>query len=338
MAGNERPVRFAIVGFGLGGSTFHAPFVTTTPGAALAAIVTRSDHTVAHAREQHPDVAIVPDVPSLASLDIDVAVVTTPNATHFELARDCVGMGLVTTVDKPLAATADAAEELIALAERTGVPLTCYQNRRWDGDYLTVLSLLDDLGPVHRFESRFERWRPEVKESWKEVPGPGSGILLDLASHLVDQALHLFGPAADLYGEVGAIRPGARVSDDAFLAIEHESGTVSHLWVSAVAGAPGPRFRVQGRKGAYVKRGMDPQEDALRAGGRPATPDWGRETPEHWGRLHAGNRSRVVETLPGNYGAFYAELVAALRSGGPMPVDPGDSVAALRLIEQASSS
>lgn len=331
------PIRVAIVGYGLGGATFHAPFVATTPGAELAAIVARKADTVAHARQDHPGAEIVKTVAELAPLDIDVAVVTTPNATHVDIAGEVIELGIAAVVDKPLAPTAAAADDLIALAEDRGVPLTCYQNRRWDGDYLTVLSLLDELGPVHRFESRFERWRPHVKESWKEIPGPGAGILLDLGVHLVDQALHLLGPAADLYSEVGAIRPGARVPDDAFLAIEHESGAVSHLWVSAIAGAPGPRFRVQGRNGAYVKKGMDPQEDALRAGGRPATPDWGRETPAQWGRFHTGEKSHVVETVPGGYGIFYRELVEALRTGGPMPVDARDSAAGLRLLDQAVS-
>lgn len=226
---------------------------------------------------------------------------------------------------------------MITVARDTGMMLTCYQNRRWDGDYLTVLSLLGEVGPVHRFESRFERWRPAVKPGWKEVPSPGAGVLFDLGPHVIDQAIHLLGPVTSTYSEVRTLRDGALVPDDAFLALTHAGGAVSHLWVSHMAGAPGPRFRVLGSEAAYVKDGLDPQEDALRAGAMPRDDTWGSEPESNWGRLWRAPDSGPVRTVNGDYREFYRLLTRALRSGGAPPVDPRDSLAALRIIESASA-
>jgi predicted dehydrogenase len=243
-------------------------------------------------------------------------------------------------VDKPLAVTAADARRVVAAARAAGVPLTVFHNRRWDGDFLTVWKLHadGDLGDVLRFESRFERWRPEPKAGWREDadPAQGGGVLLDLGPHLVDQALQLFGPPARVHGEVRTRRPGARVDDDAFLALEHEGGAISHLWMSATAAAPGPRYRVLGSRAAYVKPGLDGQEAALRDGGDPSDPGWGREPPEAWGRLQQGDEGRPVETEPGAYPRFYALLRDALIDGTPLPVDPADAVAGLELLEAAA--
>jgi predicted dehydrogenase len=246
-------------------------------------------------------------------------------------------------VDKPLATDAARAREVVEAAEQAGQMLTVFQNRRWDGDFLTVRRLIDtgDLGRVVRFESRFDRWRPQVStEAWRERadPAEGGGLLLDLGSHLVDQALVLFGPARSVYAEVDRRRDGAAVDDDVFVALEHASGVRSHLWASVLAGEPGPRFRVLGHQGAYVKQGLDPQEAALRAGARPGDPEWGREPPEQFGRRVAGEDTEVVETDRGAYEDFYAGLTAAIRHGGPPPVDPADAVAALEVLDAARAA
>jgi len=246
-------------------------------------------------------------------------------------------------VDKPLAVTAARADQLVTRAHRAGVLLTVFQNRRWDSDHLTLVRLLGGghLGDVIRYESRFERWRPQPKPgSWRETlpDSQGGGLLLDLGSHLVDQALTLFGAVTHVYAEVDARRE-LPADDDVFIALRHASGTISHLRASAVTGAPGPRLRVLGSEAAFVLTRLDSQEDRLRAGERPDTaPDWGVEPEAHRGRLVTGEASVPVPGERGDWGRFYALLAAALREGGPPPVDPADAVATLRVLEHARES
>jgi scyllo-inositol 2-dehydrogenase (NADP+) len=245
-------------------------------------------------------------------------------------------------VDKPLAATAADGVRLKAAAAARGVPVTVFQNRRWDGDFLTLAGLLERraLGPVHRFESRFERWRPDVSDRWRESPEPADagGVLYDLGSHLIDQALVLFGPVDSVYAELRNVRSGARVDDDAFIALSHRTGVASHLWMSLLAADSGPRMRVLGGTASFVKCGMDVQEDSLRQGRAVDSPDWGSEPEEHWGRISVGNESRVVPTVPGRYQRFYELLGEALAGAGPMPVHIDDAIAVLAVIEAAQAS
>ena len=220
--------------------------------------------------------------------------------------------------------------------------LSVFHNRRWDGDFLTLRRLLAEgaLGAPTRLESRFDRWRPQVDPAnWRERhdPAEAGGLLADLGSHLIDQAIVLFGRPVAVYAELDARRPGARVDDDCFVALTHPGGERSHLWASMLAADDPPRFRLVGRGGVYVKHGLDPQEAAIRAGERPG-PGWGREPEEAWGRLWDGTGSRAVPTEPGDYPAFYAGVARALRLGEPPPVDPADAVAGLEVIEEARLS
>jgi predicted dehydrogenase len=270
----------------------------------------------------------------------DFVVVATPNEFHVPLARRAIEARLPVVVDKPLAATSAAAREVIEEAERRGIPLTVFLNRRWDSDYLTLRRLIREgsLGDVWRFESRFERFRPELRPAaWRDTTASaeGGGVLLDLGTHLVDQALQLFGPVRHVHGEVDA-RRGGPADDDAFLALEHDSGVRSHLWASGVAAAGGPRLRVLGSQAAYVIEGLDSQEDALKAGMRPGGQDeWGVEPRERWGQLVSGEESEPVPPERGAWPRFYEGLAAALRGQGPLPVDPRDAVTGLEILEQA---
>lgn len=335
----SEPLRVALIGYGLGGSAFHAPFIAAADGLDLAAIVTSDPARAAAARSRYPRAPIRDRAERIwrAASDYDVAVISTPNRTHVPLAAAALDAGLHVVVDKPLAATAADARTLIEHARTRGRLLTVFQNRRWDGDFLTLRRLLAEgtLGAVHRFESRFERWRPEIAPGWRQDADPAAagGVLYDLGSHLIDQALVLFGPPADVYTEVRRIRTGAEVDDESFVAITHASGVRSHLWLSLVAAAAGPRFRVLGSRGAYTKHGVDPQEARLRAGADPADHDLGIEPADARGILSDGNEERRVPTEAGNYGAFYALLVRAIRDGGPPPVDPADAVHTLEIIE-----
>jgi predicted dehydrogenase len=335
-------LRAGIVGYGLAGSVFHAPLIAATPGLAVTAIVTGNPERRERAQREHPGAAVV-EHPEEMLDSVDVAVIATPNREHVRLARLAFDAGVDVVVDKPLAVSAAEAREVVEEAERAGRVLTVFQNRRWDGDFLTVRRLLDrgELGRVVRFESCFERWRPQVKTgAWRERgdAAEGGGLLLDLGSHLVDQARVLFGHPVAVYAEVERRREGAEADDDVFLALEHPDGVRSHLWANSVAADHDLRFRVLGLDGAYVKDGLDPQEAALGDGARPGDSGWGRERDERWGRLFTGEDQRTVETEPGAYELFYAGLVAALREGAPVPVDPRDSVAALEVLEAAARS
>lgn len=337
-------LRVAIIGYGLAGRVFHAPLIAATPGLQVTSVVTSRPERQAQVTVDHPRARALSSPEALWERnDHDLVVIATPNETHVPLARAAIERALPIVVDKPLAVTAARAEELVTAAQRAGVLLTVFQNRRWDSDHLTLRRLMEGghLGSVFRYESRFERWRPAPKPgSWRESlpPGRGGGLLLDLGSHLVDQALTLFGPAAHVYAEIDG-RRGQPTDDDVFIALRHVSGTISHLQASALTGSPGPRLRVLGTEAAFVVSRLDTQEDRLRAGQRPDTvPDWGSEPEAHRGRLVTGDASVPVPAERGDWPRFYAQLAVALREGGPPPVNPADAVATLRVLEHARRS
>ncbi|MFF8013126.1 Gfo/Idh/MocA family oxidoreductase [Streptomyces sp. NPDC007929] len=342
------PLRVGLVGYGLAGSVFHAPLIAATEGLALDTVVTSNPDRQRQARAEFPDVrlAATPDELFARSAELDLIVVASPNKTHVPLARTALEAGLPVVVDKPVAGTAAEARELATLAEERELLLSVFQNRRWDNDFLTLRKLLNEgeLGDVWRFESRFERWRPKPKGGWRESGDPAEigGLLYDLGSHVVDQALVLFGPAASVYAETDIRRPGAETDDDTFIAITHTGGVRSHLYVSATTAQLGPRFRVLGSAAGYVKYGLDPQEAALRDGLRPG-PDWGAEPESLWGRVGSGESpvtggGRAEPTLPGDYPAYYAAVAKALLEGAPNPVTAREAAAALDVLEAARRS
>ena len=348
MVNNEtpagEPLRVGLIGFGLAGSVFHAPLISTTPGLRLAAVVTSNPERTLEAQRGYEGVRVFETPEQLweSAGDFDLVVVASPNRTHAPLARAALGAGLAVVVDKPLAASAAEGRGLVEEAGRRGLLLTTFQNRRWDGDFLTLRGLLgrDGLGRVLRFESRFERWRPRAKHGWRQsgAPEDAGGLLYDLGSHLIDQALILFGPARRVYAELGRPYPDVETDNDTFVALEHDGGVRSHLWMSTVAAQPGPRFRVLGSEAAYTKFGLDVQEEALKRGGRPGDPGWGEEPEQGWGLVGAENDLRPLRTEPGSYQSFYRGVVSALRDGAAPPVDPAESVAALDVVEAARRS
>lgn len=338
-------IKVALIGYGLAGAALHAPLISSTPGMTLASIVTTDPERRLRASAHHPDAALLSDVEALweRTADHDLVVVATPNRFHVPLGLAALEAGVPVVIDKPMAPTAEGGRRLVAEAAERGLLLTVFQNRRWDGDYLTVRRLLaeETLGPLVRFESRFERWRPQVHpEAWRERGDPedAGGLLFDLGSHLIDQAVCLFGPPRTVYAEVDRRRPGAEIDDDVFVALEHAEGTRSHLWMSVLAAIRGPRMRLLGLGGAYEKFGLDVQEQALSEGARPDDPAWGREPPERWGRLSTGDDERTVETELGAYPEFYGGVAASLREFALPPVDPNGSVAVLEIIETALES
>ncbi|MDJ0461090.1 Gfo/Idh/MocA family oxidoreductase [Streptomyces sp. H27-C3] len=347
---SRAPLRVALVGYGLAGSVFHAPLIAATEGLTLDTIVTSNDERRDQARTEFPDVRFVasPDELWTRADELDLIVIASPNKTHVPIATAALKAGLPVVVDKPLAGTASEAHELAALAKDRGLLLSVFQNRRWDNDFLTLQQLLaaGELGDVQRFESRFERWRPQPKGGWRESGDPTEigGLLYDLGSHVVDQALVLFGPAVRVYAEADVRRPGAEADDDTFIAITHANGVRSHLYASATTAQLGPRFRVLGSRAGYVKYGLDPQEAALREGKRPAVDEsWGEEPESLWGHLGAGDSPLTgggtpVPTLPGDYPAYYAAVTTALREGSAPPVTAEQAAAALDVLEAARRS
>jgi scyllo-inositol 2-dehydrogenase (NADP+) len=339
------PLRVAVIGYGIGGAVFHAPLVASTAGLQVAFVVTGNEERAADVRRGYADAAVVasPDELWARADEIDLVVVTSPNREHAPLALTAIAAGLPVVVDKPFAIDAEQGQQVIDAAAAASVPLTVFQNRRWDGDFLTLRRLLRDgkLGAVTRFESRFERWRPTPKGGWRELGGvdDAGGLLYDLGAHLIDQALVLFGPVAQVYAEVDIRRAGVRTDDDTFVSLTHANGVRSQLWVSAIASSLGPRLRVLGDRASYVKYGLDVQEDQLRAGRRPdLDADWGSEPEAQWGEVGTPSGTSPVRTEPGAYQHFYAAVRAALRGEGELPVDPRDSLEGLRIIAAAQRS
>jgi predicted dehydrogenase len=338
------PVRVGLIGFGLAGAVFHAPLISTTPGLSLAAVVTSNPERTHEAQSVYPDVQVfkTPEQLLARAREFDLVVIASPNRTHAPLALAAVNAGLAVVVDKPLAASAAEGRRLIEEAGRRGVLLNVFQNRRWDGDFLTLRRLLKggELGRVLRFESRFERWRPHPKSGWRQsgAAEDAGGLLYDLGSHLIDQALVIFGPVRRVYAELGRPYPDVETDNDTFVALEHADGVRSHLWMSTVAAQPGPRFRVLGSEAAYTKFGLDVQEEALKQGGRPGDAGWGEEPEQNWGLVGAEKDLRPLRTEPGSYQSFYQGVVSALRDGALPPVNPAEAVAVLDIIEAARCS
>jgi len=336
-------IRTGIIGYGLSGRIFHSPFIAANPAFSLDVISTANEARAQQAREQHPSATVVATPDELLDSELDLVVLASPAHVHLEQAQAAIATGIAVVIDKPFAASVAEATRIIEASEDAGVPLTVYQNRRWDGDFRTVRTLLDEgvLGRVHRFESTFERWSPALRERWQDTTptSEGAGITFDLGSHLVDQALQLFGPATLEAAELSVLREGGVSDDESFLSLLHENGVRSHLTMSRYAAQNAPRFRVLGSASGYTVQGLDGQEPALMAGAQPNDPGFGDVPEDRWGLLGITGSAEMpptpYPTERGDYAAFYAGVAAALRDGTAMPVDPRDALAALDLLEQA---
>jgi len=334
-------IGIGMVGYGLAGRLFHAPYISVVDGLRIRAIATSDPGRRAQALSDHPDAEVVGSVDALlARPDVEVVVVVTPNRSHAPIATQALGAARHVIVDKPIAMSVPEAERLIDAADRAGRLLSVYQNRRWDGDFQTVRSVIDSgaLGAIDSLEARFERWAV-VGPEWRETAEEAGGPHRDLGAHLVDQSLVLFGEATRVFAQMDSRRPGSRVEDSVFVAMDHANGVRSRLWTSLIAVPTGPRLRVRGLAGEYIKEDLDPQERQLLDGMRPTDPGFGEEPPERWGRLHSSDGARtVVPTKRGDYRRFYELFRDAVRGIGERPVDPADSVRGLRVLEAAERS
>lgn len=331
------PLRTAVIGFGTAGRGFHAPLIDACSRFSLDVVVTGNAERRRAVGHLYPQAAVYSSAETLfaRSDDLDLVVIGSPPQTHVPLAREAIRNGVAVVVDKPFCVTAREGRQLVAEGEEAGVPLTVFQNRRWDGDFLTLRSLLasGSLGHVRRFESRFEWWKPEEAKAWKResLASQGGGVLYDLGTHLIDQALQLFGPVRSSYAELAAHR-AAGPDDDSFVSLLHESGVRTQLWMNGMAAQVGPRFHVLGSSSAYTKWGLDSQEAALKNGAKPTDHGYGVEPESSWGMVGIDGSLVPVPAERGQYDVFYERLADALLDGAPLPVDPRDALTVIELI------
>jgi predicted dehydrogenase len=328
--------RVGITGYGLAGRYFHAPLLKGA-GFDVVGAVTSHPGRISHLKEDFPNAVAVKTVEELIALKIDLLVVATANIVHAKEAIAGLRAGVPVVVDKPMALNLEQTENIIRVAEETGVPVTTYFSRRWDSDALTVKRVIREglLGDIIRMDSRFERFRPEANpHSWRETTpeAEGGGLVLDLQPHLVSLALDWFGPAELKFSSVRAIRGGA--DDDSVLVLKHENGIDSYLSASAVQGSPGPRLRISGTKGSLVVFDLDPQEDLLRSGKYPKDGSWDvpTATPAFF---FTGSEFTEIVGENGNYCEFYLAVKSALGGKSAWPVPVEDSLAVARILDEA---
>jgi len=335
-------IRVGLVGFGMAGRVFHAPLVSSVDGLELAAIVERSTNNAA---ERYPGSAIYRTLEELlADRSIGLVVVATPNDSHFSVAMKALQAGKSVVVDKPVAISSAEIAQLMELAGGVGLHCIPFHNRRWDNDFQTIQKLLleSSLGHVVHVASNFDRWRPgPPTRAWKEEPAQG-GLLLDIGTHLADQALKLFGLPDSVSAEVRRERDGEGANDAFTVRMHYYTGIIVRLSANCLSSLARPRFHIRGSRGNYRKWGLDPQENALGQITRIETPDWGRDPESAWGTLSTEVDGRLLErpleSVAGDYRIFYAGVRDALLGAAPPPVEMMDAWRTARLLEWAAES
>ncbi|ACT03730.1 oxidoreductase [Paenibacillus sp. JDR-2] len=334
-------VKVGLVGFGLSGQVFHAPIIQSVEGMEIAKVVSSNFEKVGQYLLHAEVIASLAEL--LADESIDLVVITSPNQTHYAFAKQALLAGKHVVVEKPFVISSEEADDLIETARRQNKLLSVYQNRRWDNDFLTVKGLIEagELGEIASYEAHYDRYRPEVSNRWRETAGPGSGMLYDLGSHLIDQALHLFGKPDTVYADLMAQRVGSEVTDYFHLILSYGAKRVI-LHSGSLVLRHGPKFQVHGSKGSFIKYGLDSQEDMLRKGGLPGQPEWGMDQEAWYGELTVPVDGKMetskVKTQQGSYERFYEGIVQAITSNKPVPVAAEDARNTIKIIELAIQS
>ena len=332
----------AIIGYGLSGRVFHAPFLDMMEEFKLRSIVQRHGSS---SIEHYPDALVVRDYRELLKDEaLDLIIICTPNTTHFQMAKACLESGKHVVIDKPFVTTSKEADTLIRLSKETGKKIFIYQNRRWDGDFQTIRTLLAEniLGDILEYEAHFDRYRPQVPQGkWREEDRPGGGLVYDLGSHLIDQALVLFGMPDAIAADIREQRSNSKVDDYFNIKLFYPAHTAV-LKAGMFARNAGPRYKIHGRQASYIKYGLDPQEMALKSGVKPLGEKWGHEDEEDWGDLIYEEEERLVnrklETIPGAYQDFYRNVHDVLVQGKDQMVKPEEAANVISLIELAFES
>ena len=336
------PIKTALLSYGMSGEIFHAPLLAVDSNFSLATVLQRNSEK---AKSRYPDIRIVRKVDHIMKDDsIELVVINTPNDSHFEYATLALDAGKHVVVEKPFTVTVQDADKLINLAVTKNRILTVFQNRRWDGDFMTVKKVLENnwVGKVAEFELHYDRYRNYIEaNTWKEEEGPGTGILYNLGSHMLDQVVMLFGMPNEVDARIGIQRPNGKVEDFYDIRMHYDSFQTivksSYLVREAT-----PRYILHGTEGSFIKYGIDPQEQALKDGRIPGSQGWGSEGREFWGKLNTTlgglHYEGLVETLPGNYSTFYKNVFHAIRNNEPLAVKPEESKDVIRLIEACYES
>ena len=334
----QAPIKTGIIGFGLSGQVFHAPFLHTHPGFEIKKVVERHD---SKSKEIYPYVDVVNNYQDLLDdPEIDLIIHCTPNIYHFQYVKESLLAGKHVVIEKPFTPSSKEADELIELANSKGLKIFVYQNRRWDGDFLTIKKIISDgqLGSIKYYEAHFDRYSPQrTRAAWRDEELPGSGILFDLGSHLIDQALNLFGLPETIFAEIEAQREHSLIDDYFKLKLGYKQLEVV-ITAGMLVKEPGPRFIIRGDKGSFTKYGIDPQEGMLKQGNMPGSGNWGIEDSEFHGVLSIGNNEHSIATEAGNYLGFYQNVFDVLIENKEMKVKPQEARNVIRLIELAFES
>ena len=336
------PIKTALLSYGMSGEIFHAPLLTADPNFLLTTVLQRNSDK---AKSRYPNIKIVRQVDEILKDDsIELVVINTPNESHFSYATQALEAGKHIIVEKPFTVTVQEADKLINLASKKKKVLTVFQNRRWDGDFMTVKRVLENkwLGKIAEFELHYDRYRNYIEaNTWKEEEGPGTGILYNLGSHMLDQVMMLFGMPNEVDARVGTQRPNGRVEDFYDIRMQYDS-FYTIVKSSYLVREATPRYILHGTEGSFIKYGIDPQEQALKDGKMPGTAGWGSEGKEFWGKLNATigglHFEGPVETMPGNYSEFYSNIYNVIRNNTPLAVKPEESRDVIRLIEACYES
>jgi predicted dehydrogenase len=334
-------IRTGIIGYGLSGRVFHAPFVDVVEGYELTRISTRKPDSISMINKRYPSTVVVPDGQDIIDdPDIDLVIVTSPNTDHFRWAKSALLAGKHVLVEKPFTVTVTEADELIELSKKQGKVLTVYHNRRFTSDTKTVKKLLDSglLGGVRDYESHFDRYRPEPRPygAWREKQLPGSGIFYDLGAHLIDQALWFFGMPEAVTADISSQRPWAK-ADDHFDVRLHYPAFTATLKSGMLCKIPGPTYMIHGTNGSFVKQGLDVQEATLDGGAIPEGKNWGREPEEIWGVVNAEyNGIKIqgkLESEHGDYREYFMNLRDAIWGKAAIAVKPEEARNVMKIIE-----
>ena len=331
------PIRVGVIGFGFVSKTFHVPLLKATDGYKITAVSSSHPADVLAAL---PGIDVVSDPNALATHpDIDLVVIASPNETHAPLAELAMRAGHNAVVDKPFTITVEQARHLAAVSREKDVLLSVFQNRRWDSDFLTVQDAIrrDLTGRIVLFESRIDRYRPDVRDRWREVPGPGAGLLYDLGPHLIDQTLLLFGIPDSVQATLAKQRRGAR-TDDYFQLVLRYGEMVVTLEAGSLVSGGSARFAVHGEKASVVKQKPDIEEDQLRAGVLPGSPEWGIDPDDAILYDGATGNTRTLKTARGDQRGYYVALREALLGRAPNPVPPEQGATVMAIIEASLRS
>lgn len=338
----QNPIRVGVVGYGMAAKVMHLPFISTMKEYKLVSILERHK---SDSREKYPDVKLVREIDEMISdPELDLIVITTPNDTHFPYTQKALLGGKHVVLEKPFTNTSEEGRELVELAKKTGLVLSVFQNRRYVADFLTIKKILTEklLGDVVEYEGHFDRYRPELRpNSWREDSKPGSGILYDLGSHLIDQALYLFGIPKTITADIRLQRPHSRIDDYFDLALDY--GSMKAILKSGMlVREPGPRYMIHGTLGSFLKYGEDVQEALLKEGALPNTPHWGEDPEEQWGLIHTAIDGKVVRekypSVRGSFGFYYANLYNTIALGKPLQEKPEHGFNTIKMIELAFKS